>query len=251
MKILKNSTFRIIFGGYLMIHFFELIPYAEEVFGNLMPFDPSLNPTYNFFPNILTYINATYFILLLFLLSVMFTLNIYVKLCSFLMWYGWACLLNRNVLIHNPGISYVGWLLLAYTLISNNDLKTYDHIYWFSWFLMGAGYTISGLHKLQCPSWIDGTALFHILNEPIARDNLLRDYILLLPPIILKCITWFSLGLEILFLPLGMFYHTRFIFWMLYMSFHIGILLLINFTDLTLGVMMIHFFTFDYEWLNY
>jgi hypothetical protein len=37
---------------------------------------------------------------------------------AFILWYQWACLLNINVFISNPGIPYVGWLLLAHAFLS-------------------------------------------------------------------------------------------------------------------------------------
>lgn len=241
--------FRILFGLYLTIHFYNLIPYANELFSNNgLIDDPSLNPTYHIIPNILSVIEPRTFVQILSVLSASFTLGCYYDYYILILWYGWMCLLNRNVFIANPGIPYVGWLLLACFFIQRNK-ENYRKIFWCGWFLMGMGYTISGLHKLQCPSWIDGSALYHILNSPLANDNIIRDILLSSPAIILKIHTWLSLFLEISFLPLGMFYHTRLWFWCIYMIFHIGILLLINFTDLTLGVLMIHFFTFDTEWI--
>jgi len=238
--------FRIIFAIYLTVHFITLFPYAEELFGNDMPYDYTLSPTYNIFPNILNYINATIFIGFLIWMSLLFTLDRYYQIFAIILWYGWASLLSRNILIYNPGLPYVGWILLACALIPKNRIP--NKIKWLAWFLMALGYTVSGLHKLQCQSWLDGTALIHILNGPLARNNFVRD-IIISNPLILKLSTWFSLALEILFLPLGIFYHTRIIFWITYMMFHLGILMLINFTDLTLGVMMIHIFTFETRWL--
>jgi len=230
----------------------DLIPYAEEVFGNKMPFDPTLGPTYHIFPNILSHVNAESYLIFLSIIAAMFTLGIYHQLCALVLWYGWASLLNRNVFIYNPGIPYVGWALLASACIKNSkNSKIPMNIFWLAWFLMGLGYTISGLHKLQCPSWVDGTALIHVLNTPLARDNYIRDLMLSMPTSFLKFSAWGSLGLEILFLPLGMFYHTRFWFWLAYMVFHIGIVTMINFTDLTLGVLIIHLFTFDPKWLSF
>ncbi len=60
--------------------------------------------------------------------------------------------------------------------------------------------------------------------------------------------TWFSLFLEISFLPLGVFYHTKAMYWIIFIGFHLGILLVINFTDLTLGVLMFHLLIFDWKW---
>ena len=243
--------FRVIFGIYLFWHFSNLIPYAEELFGNDMPFDPKLSPVYGLFPNILNYVNATYFIIFLTIVSIVYADGHYYKICGLILWYGWAALLNRNIFIANPGIPYVGWLLLASTLVSNKkNSKITNKIFWFAWFLMALGYTCSGLHKFfLSPSWIDGTALLHVLENPLARDNIIRDMVLALPPIFLKLATWFSLILEISFLPFGTLYHTRFYFWLIYFMFHLGIMMVINFTDLTLGVLMIHIFTFDPRWI--
>lgn len=262
--------FRIFLGIYLTFHFLSLISYAEELFGNQMPYDVTISPVYGILPNILdySYVSATNFVLFLSIISMSFTFEYYPKLCALILWYGWAALFNRNILIHNPGIPYIGWILLAMTLVTEdknrvvfktniNFLKKiqYDkfpkRVFWSGWFLMAAGYTVSGLHKLiYSPSWYDGTALYHVLTSPLARDNILRDFLITCPNFLMFS-TWLSLFLEIFFLPLGTFYHTRLCFWVLYMGFHFGILLLINFTDLTLGVMMIHLFTFNWDWVKF
>jgi len=258
--------FRITLGVYLFFHFLQLIPYAEELFGNQMPYDYKLSPVYGVLPNILDYINATYFVIFLTFISLIFTIELYPKRCAFILWYGWAALFNRNILIHNPGLPYVGWILLALIFVENDPNKIpfesnnwfLNHIqkdqipkrvFWSGWILLTTGYTASGLHKLvTSPSWIDGTALQHVLEGCLARDNFLRDIIVQFP-FFLKLSTWLSLFLEISFLPLGVFYYTRCVYWIMYMGLHLGILMLINFTDLTIGVLMIHLFTFDWDWV--
>lgn len=256
---MQLSIFRIIFGLYLCYHFYELIPYSEELFGSKMPFNPKLSPTYGIFPNILNLeiLSAQYFITTLLIISISFTIGYKIQICSFLLWYGFSCLFNRNILISNPGIPYVGWLLLACAIITHKSKEFeiinkihYARIFWMAWFLMALGYTISGLHKLQCESWLNGTAMIHILNSPLGRNNFLCKFILNLPEIIIKLITWSGLSLEISFLPLGIYYHTRMIYWVSYIFFHITIMLLIDFVDLTLGVMMIHLFTFETRWIT-
>jgi hypothetical protein len=160
------------------------------------------------------------------------------------MWYIWVISIHYNPFIANPGMPYVGWLLLVYSVEPYLTTKDKTTIYYIAWFLMALGYTVSGLHKLQCPSWNDGSALEHVLRSPLARDNYLVDTLLRSP--FLKLMTWGSLFLEISFLPLGLFYYTRTLYSLLYLGFHLGILATINFVDLTLGVLMIHIFTFDY-----
>jgi len=160
--------------------------------------------------------------------------------------------------IANPGMPYVGWLLFACGVVPYGH-KAYKRIgideiprsiLWVSWFLVAIGYTASGIHKLQCPSWIDGSALSHVLNGPLSRDNFVRDFMVSLPPTILQFLTWGSLAFEISFLPFGVFYNTRLIFWCGAMMFHIGILATVNFTDLTMGMIMIHLFTMEDRWTN-
>ncbi|CAF1292235.1 unnamed protein product [Rotaria sordida] len=264
------KIFQLIFGSYLTIHFAYLIPHVTELFSrNGMIADPKWNPTYGYFPNILHWIDyspkiLTVFIIFLTCLSVIFALRLVApRLIAFLLWYGWACLLNRNVLILNPGIPYVGLLLLAFSLINftnsqkndkeNNELelnpRVFPWLYWGSWIMYALGYTISGLHKLQSPSWIDGSALSHVLKTPLSRDNALCHFLLEANPIILQICTWTSLFVEISFVPLGLFYHTRKLYWFAFLGLHIGVLLLVNFTDLTAGILAMHFFLFDPRWL--
>lgn len=241
---MKQNYFRLIFGTYLLYHFSTILLYSNEIFGrDYMINDWDLLQT-RVFPNILFFISPFTLVSVLMLLSFFFAMEYYHKECAILLWYGWACLLNANPFISNPGLPYVGMLLLVAALRDNTK-----NMYFCIWFVMALSYTVSGIHKLQCPSWIDGTALYHILNSPLARDNFLRSVILGLPDYVIKLSTWAALGMEITFLPLGMFYHTRWIYWWGFMIFHLSVILLINFTDLTLGVLMIHFYTFDESFL--
>jgi hypothetical protein len=86
------------------------------------------------------------------------------------------------VLISNPSIAYVGLLLLLTTLVPGREpLRPFDRraesndfyvpaaAYWTAWCLMAAGYTFSGIVKLASPSWVDGTAFWHVVQNPLAR----------------------------------------------------------------------------------
>src|ERR1700722_7107357 len=104
------KIFQLLFGSYLAIHFAQLVPHATELFGrDGMIADPQLSPTYGYFPNILHWIDhsptfLSAFFISLTCLSVLFALRLVSpRLIALLLWYGWACLLNRNVLISNPG----------------------------------------------------------------------------------------------------------------------------------------------------
>ena len=280
-SVRQLKIFQFCFGFYLTHHFYELIPHVVELFGREgMIGNPKWSPTYGFFPNIIHLIDFSSILLKLYLisltcLSVLFAFRLfYPRLVSIILWYGWASLLNRNVLISNPGIPFVGLLLLAFSLIeiktkntidsstsSNSreskqeiihqlDPRVFPWIYWGSWTIYALGYTISGLHKLQSPSWIDGSALHHILRSPLSRNHWLCHYLLEMNPLFLQISTWLSLIAEISFLPLGLFYHTRKFFWFTFLFLHLGVLVVVNFTDLTLGVLTMHFFLLDLRWFQ-
>jgi predicted DCC family thiol-disulfide oxidoreductase YuxK/uncharacterized membrane protein YphA (DoxX/SURF4 family) len=116
--------------------------------------------------------------------------------------------------------------------------------------IAGLAYCASGIDKLGSPSWVDGSAIHHLLHNPLARDWFLRDLLLHLPFGIINFLTWFTLALEIGFCVLCIFRKTRLWAWILIMLMHLGILSVVSFADLTFGMMMVHFFTFDPRWFG-
>lgn len=110
------------------------------------------------------------------------------------------------------------------------------------------GYTFSGIIKLQSPSWVNGTALYHLAENPLARPGFMRDGLLLLPMGVLKLMTWGSLLAEILFLPFSFKRQGRCLIWTVMVCMHLGILMVVDFADLTAAMLLIHLFTFDPEW---
>ena len=178
---------------------------------------------------------------------------------AFLLWYGWACLFNRNIFIANPSLPFMGWLLLAFVVIpsgeplskgteKNPDWEFPKEIFYGAWILLSLGYTISGIHKLGSPSWIDGSAIYHVLSNPLGRNNLLCEWMISMPEL-LRILTWGTLCIEILFAPLALFPRIRPWIWLTVVFMHFGILGVIDFADLTFGILMFHFFTFDARWL--
>jgi predicted DCC family thiol-disulfide oxidoreductase YuxK len=261
------TVFRIIFGLYLFIHFIDLISSSPDIWSQQgMMADTSLNFTHGKFPNILeafdTPIQIQIFISIMALLALMFGFGIFRIPVAILLWYGWACLFHRNNLISNPGIPMVGWLLLATALIPSGEPLSLKFnkknepwgmpsiLFYGAWIMAGIAYTISGIDKFMAPSWKDGTAIFHLLNNPLARDSFLRQWLLDLPMPLIYVQTWGALTLEISFGILCLFKRTRLLAWISIMAMHIGILAIVDFADLTIGVMMIHLFTFDPNWFH-
>ncbi len=179
------AIFRILLGLYLTLHFAQLVPYAGELFSQagMLP-DATLNPTSAIFPNLLRLFPsaqaAEIFVALLSFASLLFAAGVARRGVALVLWYGWACLWNRNPLISNPGLPYVGWLLLACVIIPSgepmmaggqkkDDWELPPLLYWGAWALLAVGYTVSGIHKLTALSWRDGSAIIHVLEIPLAR----------------------------------------------------------------------------------
>lgn len=264
------SAFRFVFGCYLAIHFAHLVPWGWEVFSDEgMLGEASTSPLYLLFPNILFVWDAPAFVTALLLLgtllSVAFAIGFRDRIAAVFLWYLWACLFSRNPLISNPGLPFVGWLLLAHVFVppvsfriwdigrqnrSREDWRMPDSIYTAGWIVMAVGYTYSGVTKLVSPSWLDGTALLHVLSNPLARPTLLRETLLALPDSVIQLATWGALGLEVGFAPLVLFRRLRRWMWLALVGMHLGLMTLIDFADLSAGMIMMHLFTFDPAWIR-
>lgn len=271
------SLFRIIFGIYLTVHFWQLLPNAAEVFSNQGVIkDSTLLPSFGKLPLPIFFYDdpasIENFVISLVCASILFTMGYFRRTMSLYIFFGWMSLFNRNPLISNPSIGYIGWLLLACSLIQSGERLGFlltkkqredeyqkdkyrwevsDVLFFGSWIVVGTSYTASGIHKLQCQSWLDGTALDYVLTGPLVRENNLMVSLILILPFGTKMMTWGSLFLEVSALFIGTFHRTRSTYWLLFMGFHVGILLTVNFTDLTLGMMIAHLFTFDASWFEF
>jgi predicted DCC family thiol-disulfide oxidoreductase YuxK len=265
----QYSLYRFVFGIYLLIHFVELLPWGPELFSNAgVLAEGSKSPLLHLFPNVLmvwdgpTFVYS--FISLAVVLSVAFAIGWWDRLAAVGLWYILACLHGRLPLIINPGMPYVGWLLLAHAFLPSapygslaargrvdprGGWKMNDGIWAVAWILMAVGYSYSGITKLNSPSWLDGSALERVLENPLARPGWPRDVLLLLPTGILKVLTWSALAFESLFALLALFRRVRPWIWLAMLLMHLSLILVIDFADLSFGMVILHFFTFDPNWI--
>jgi predicted DCC family thiol-disulfide oxidoreductase YuxK len=191
-------------------------------------------------------------------------LGIYDRFAAVFLWYVWACLFGRNPLIANPSMPFVGWMLLAHALLPPAPYGSWkarnradpagnwampELIFLAAWIVMALGYTYGGATKLVSPSWADGTALSRVLANPLARPGPLRELLLGLPPLPMRVATWSALALELLFAPLALSRKLRPWIWLGMVGMHLGLLLMVDFADLTCGMLLVHFFTFDPDWI--
>jgi predicted DCC family thiol-disulfide oxidoreductase YuxK len=258
---------RFCFGLYLLVHFASLLPGGAEIFSSqgVLP-RGTLSPLFHLFPNIFLLGDSRLFVTSCLaaasVASALFMLGYFERCMAIFLWYLWACLYGRNPLIGNPSLPFIGWLLLASALIPGlprdrnsaneealDSWKMPADIFAAAWIVMAVAYSYSGYAKLTSPSWLDGTALRHVLHNPLARDTVLRTSLLALPPLCLRVATWNALSLELFFAPLSLFRKLRPVLWFSMLGVHLGLLALVNFSDLTLGMLALQFFTFDPAWI--
>jgi predicted DCC family thiol-disulfide oxidoreductase YuxK len=265
----QYSLVRGLFGTYLFVHFLHLAPWAAELFSNrgALP-DGAASPLLHLFPNVLALWDDPIFVTALLIaaagLAVLFAAGCADRAAAVALWYVWACLHGRMPLIGNPGLPYIGWMLLAHAFLPRAPYGSWaargrpdpeggwrmpEGIFLAAWILMAVGYTYSGWTKLVSPSWLDGSAVARVLENPLARPGVGRELFLALPAGALRLATWGALGAELLFAPLAVLPRARPWIWGLMLSMHLGLILLIDFADLSLGMVMLHMFTFDPAWV--
>ena len=260
---------RVLLGCYLTIHFAHLLPYGAELFSadGVLPAD--LSPLLGIVPNPLAAYDTPAVVLTvlwagvvsgLLLAAGTFDRAAAVAAATALGW-----LYARNPLIANPSLPVVGWMLIAHAFTpvgaygawsSRGEPERwlawrYPRAIWFSaWLMLAVAYSYSGYTKLLSPSWVDGTAIQLVLENPLARDHFLRSFMLGLPPIALKLLTWFVLLVELLFVPLCFHRAARMWAWIAMLLVQFGFLVFLNFADLTFPMLLIHMLTFDRRWVE-
>lgn len=266
----QYSVIRFVFGTYLFVHFLQLIPWGWELWSNqgALP-NGSASPLLSLFPNMFLLCDTPAFVTGVLIaatgMSVMLALGWRDRLAALGLWYIWACLFGRDPFINNPGLPYVGMMLMVHAILpsgawgslgkraGNDPGHTWrfpQSLFLVVWILLAVGYSYSGYAKLYSPSWVSGDAMHHVLVNPLARTNVLRDWALQLPQPVLHVWTWYALVMELSFAPLVLFRRTRPVAWFMAFSMHLGIISLVNFADLSLGMVMIHLFTFDPNWIK-
>lgn len=247
----QYSAYRVIFGAYLFIHFSMLLPRGSELFSNqgMLP-EASLSPFVYAFPNILAWLDAAPFVAALLLAasgaSLLFALGAKDRWAALLLWYIWACLHGRNPLIANPSLPFVGCLLLLHVCLPTRPYGSWARrgdpdpgagwrmpapLFAAAWILMSLGYAYSGYTKLISPGWLD-------------------QLVLVLPDPALRLAIWSALALQLGFAPLALFRRLRPVLWMALLGMHLGLALLIDFADLSLGLVILHLVTFNPDWVR-
>jgi predicted DCC family thiol-disulfide oxidoreductase YuxK len=250
---------RWLIGIYAAVHFAALLPYGAELFSSsgILP-DSSLSPLAGFFPSLLMLWDGPWMVTLLLLAASLSGLALAAGkkegICALLLWWISTSLFDRNPLIANPSLPYVGWMMLAIAVLNLARKKKESwefppELFLASWVVMSMGYSYSGYTKLISPSWIDGSAIQEVLQNPLSRDSWFVSLLLEQTPWMLKPLTWGALFLELLFAPLAFSKRLRPWLWLAMFGMHICLLGLVRFADLSLAMLAFHLFTFDPGWI--
>ena len=266
----QYSIFRVLLGAYLFMHFVHLAPWAWELFSSdgMLP-DARQSPLFGVFANIFRLADTPGFVVAVVITaaaaSLLFLAGVADKWAAFFLWLVLASLFGRNPLIANPSLPYVGWMLLAHLFIPSapygswaargrpdpgGDWRFPAAVFLAGWIVLALSYSYSGYSKLLSPSWVSGDAVGYVLENPLARDYFLRDFLLWLPPILVMLVTWGILYVELLFAPIVLFRRARPWMWSAMLVVQFGFAFLLNFADLTIAMLLFHLFTFDPAWVR-
>ncbi len=265
----QYSVFRVVFGTWLAVHFAMLVPWGAELFAatGVLP-DGHASPLLRLFPNVFLLDDSPAFVTGVLVaataLAVVFLFGWHDRTAALLLWFVQASMYGRNPLTGNPGLPYVGLLLLVHVglpraphggwvrhgqLEARRDWRVPRALHRVVWILMSTGYSYSGWMKLQSPSWCDGSALAKVLVNPLAHAEGLGPCLLAMPAWVLQGMTWGALALELGFVVFALSGRLRPFAWAAMLAMHCVLLLLIDFADLSLGMVMLHLFTCDPAWL--
>ncbi len=267
MRHLNHSQFfsliRMLFGLWLIQHFLFLIPYGRELYSSegirvangALYLKELLAPLRSPFGINVILILAT-------LSSVLFTLRIKRAYNSFFLFLCWVFLFHQDLLSYNPGLPYVGWLLLALSLVTETEERffwqnnhpefSYPKILFLGlWIIIVSGYSASGLHKFFfSPLWREGRAFIYILDYPAARSETLMNLYFALPLFTQKLICWFVLFIESFFFLAIINSVFRKWMWIFNTLMHLGILLTLKFGSLSIVMLIIHGFMIEDHWFK-
>lgn len=266
----QYSIFRLLLGIYLFIHFIHLVPWSAELFSNagVLP-EGELSPLFAAFPNLYWINDAPWFLYLTLTVAALASLALaagwHDRLAALWIWIVLAGLFGRNPLIANPSLPYVGFMLLAHLFMPASPYGSMSAgrrtdlggtwslpppIFLSAWVVLAMSYSYSGYTKLLSPSWLAGDNIAYVLQNPLARSWFLRDLFLWLPPVFLTLLTWTVLYVELLFAPIALWKRARPWIWLAMLTIQFGFLFLLNFADLTIGMLLFHMLTFDPAWVR-
>jgi len=212
------------------------------------------------------------FCLLGFLSSLTFTLGIFPRISAILLFFLLFIFKFRNIYLLDGGDNIITAILPFFFIISSQSLcKPYNKIvekigiesnYYLKKLTAVATlgiliqicivYFFAGLHKLQGEVWLEGTALYYILNSSDFSAYAINAYITQFP-FLVYALTWSTIAFQLLFPVFVWFNSTRKIILLIGILLHLGILVFMridNFSFIMLACYAVFFTNREYDALQ-
>ncbi len=194
-------------------------------------------------------------------LSLALAAGVWRPTAAVLLWYGWVCLGHAAPQTQTVAAPFLGWLLLASALVPPGEPwrpfgrsparpeggRVPRALFVGAWVVLAAGYGLAGFDKLASPGWRQGDALSAAAGLPYAREWA-AQLLFALPRGLQRAATWAGLGVELVFPLLALFRATRPLAWAMGVGLQLALLALFAFPGLTVGMLVMHAFTFDPAW---
>lgn len=255
------SLWRIGLGVYLFVYAVLLLPYVVTLYSSAGIFSGPLLPF--LFPNIL-YLNASPTVVYtLAILQILFAIGIALgyrrRLSAILYLYIAAVFLQWNPLTEDPSLAFTHFSLALLLLIPTGEPLSLSRakskwymsyfVYTSSLVIIGVGFSMSGLDKLQALGWRNGDALYYLFQYPITYDVWWLSWLTTQPLWLSQLETWFTLAVMLLALPMLLWRKTRFLSWFLITLFFVGTLFVFDLVQVSIGVLLYMVFIFDRRWI--
>jgi len=264
----RFAWWRISFGAFLLYYSIRIWPYSIDLYSNVGSqgslYGVTMNEhSYFHFPGLLL-ISASepwvhFLCILQIVLSALFMIGYKRRIVSGLLWYVMASFFSKNPTTYSIELPYHGWILLSCVLIPEGDSfrknkcdKNWHFppiLFWGAWLMVGLAYTYAGYTKFDTPRWWEGGATIAILKS--YHGYLWFQSLLdLIPPGLFLLLDRSFLLAEFLALPGYLIPQVRMATWFITGFMHVPILLMMNVPQISLGMLLIHFFIFDENWIQ-
>ena len=254
----RFALWRIAFGVYLAFYYWRMLPFVIELYSRAGLLKAHEVWPASFLPLWILECDSARTVYLMNFVAILMALLLaagfqrrFVSAILFVIETWQAC---RNPMTHfSPHAAYVDWLLAACVLIPQGEPWSFQKkdprwripapLTWGAWAILAVGYTYSFQGKLAADSkWLQGSALYYLLNFDSARDLWYGSFFLHFPAWSLYIPNWIGLFLEA-FGPVMILFRRARAYWFIGMTaFHVTILIVFDLPQLTLGMLLFHAF---------
>ncbi len=254
---IQFNLWRSLTALYVLVYTVLLWPYAGLLYSN-----SGISKDYTHSISLLSFSSSEIvvyvFLSILIASSLLLFIGKFSKTATFITLFVLNSLYNKNPLSESPELFLIGWLLFATLFITPPDFSLSKKrteiwqipksVLYSAWIVLGVAYCYSGYTKLLTPSWLTGEAMYKVLNGQLAF-SFTQAMCEKLPFSLYKysgfIVVWAELIAPLLFIKEV----TRKWSSYFYIFLHINILIFIDLTQVSLGMLLFHLFIFNYKWL--